>query len=121
LIAVGLAISLGVKQATEFAVEGRVVQKEKLNINPTDTLFIKFRNNDYYAKNINDHHDFIITEDSTDNKVIYSNDVRITFLKTDEKTPYLQIDKQARGSSLSKAKKTAEKIKYGYKLVGNQF
>lgn len=120
LIAVGLAISLGVKQATEFAVEGRVVQKEKLNINPTDTLYIKFRNNDYYAKNINDHHDFIITEDSTDNKVIYSNDVRITFLKTDEKTPYLQIDKQARGSSLSKAKKTAEKIKYGYKLVGNQ-
>jgi phage shock protein PspC (stress-responsive transcriptional regulator) len=120
LIAVGLAISLGVKQATEFAVEGRVVQKEKLNINPTDTLYIKFRNNDYYAKNINDHHDFIITEDSTDNKVIYSNDVRITFLKTDEKIPYLQIDKQARGSSLSKAKKTAEKIKYGYKLVGNQ-
>ncbi len=120
LIAVGLAISLGVKQATEFAVEGRVVQKEKLNINPTDTLFVKFKNNDYYSKNINDHHDFIITEDSTDTKMIYSNDVHITFLKTDEKTPYLQIDKQARGSSISKAKKTAEKIKYGYKLIGNQ-
>ncbi len=120
LIAVGLAISLGVKQATEFAVEGRVVQKEKLNIIPSDTLHIKFINNDYYAKNINDHHDFIITEDSTDNKVIYSNDVHITILKTDEKTPYLQIDKQARGSSLSRAKKTAEKINYGYKLVGNQ-
>ncbi len=120
LIAVGLAISLGVKQATEFAVEGRVVQKEKLNIMPSDTLHIKFINNDYYAKNINDHHDFIITEDSTGNKVIYFNDVHITILKTDEKTPYLQIDKQARGSSLSRAKKTAEKINYGYKLVGNQ-
>ena len=86
----------------------------------TDTLFIKFKHNDYFAKNINDHHDFMITEDSTNTKIIFSNEVRITLLKTDEKIPYLQIEKQAKGKSLSEAKKTAEKINYGFKIEGNQ-
>ena len=119
-IAIGLLISLGIKQASEFAEEGRIVQKQSINIKPTDTLLIKFKHNNYFAKDVYEYNNFKITEDSTDNKVIYSNQVRLKVLKTDEKLPYLQIEKQARGKSLSGARKTADKIKYGFKIVGNQ-
>ena len=119
-IAIGLLISLVIKQASEFAEEGRMVQKQSITIKPTDTLLIKFKHNNYFAKDVYEYDKFMITDDSTDNKVIYSNQVRLKILKTDEKLPYLQIEKQARGKSLSEARKNADKIKYGFKIVGNQ-
>ena len=120
LIAVSLAISIGIKQASAFAVDGRVVQKETFNLNPKDTLFIKFKHNDYFAKNVNDHNGFQVTQDSTGMDVIYSNEVSFKIEKTDEKLPYIQIEKEAKGKSLSEAKKRAEKIKYSYTIIGNQ-
>ena len=100
LIAVSLAISIGIKQASAFAVDGRVVQKETFNLNPKDTLFIKFKHNDYFAKNVNDHNGFQVTQDSTGMDVIYSNEVSFKIEKTDEKLPYIQIEKEAKGKSL---------------------
>ena len=120
LIAVALAISIGIKQASAFAVDGRVVKKETINLNPNDTLYIKFKHNDYFAKNVEDRNDFMVTQDSTGTDIIYSNEVSIKIEKTDEKLPYLQIEKEARGKSLSEAKQRAEQIKYGYKIIGNQ-
>lgn len=119
LISVSLAISIGVKQATSFAVDGRVVKKENINLNPADTLFIKFKHNDYFTKDINDNNDFKITLDSTGNNVIYSNNVRFKIAQTDAKSPYIQIEKEAKGKTLFEAKQRAEKIKYGYKMEGN--
>ena len=120
LIAVSLAISIGIKQASAFAVDGRVVKKETINLNPNDTLFIKFKHNDYFAKNVEDRNDFMVTQDSTGTDIIYSNEVSFKIEKTDEKLPYLQIEKEARGKSLSEAKNRAEQIKYSYKIIGNQ-
>ena len=120
IIAVALAISIGIKQASAFAIDGRVVHKENIVLQPTDTLFIKFKHNDYYAKNIDDRDDFKITQDSTDNDVIYSNDVRFRIEKTDEKVAYIQIEKEAKGKSLSEAKQRAKEIKYSYQIIGNQ-
>jgi len=120
LIAVALAISIGIKQASAFAVDGRVVKKETINLNPNDTLYIKFKHNDYFAKNVEDRNDFMVTQDSTGTDIIYSNEVSFKIEKTDEKLPYLQIEKEASGKSLSEAKQRAEQIKYGYKIIGNQ-
>ncbi|MBC7749788.1 MAG: PspC domain-containing protein, partial [Methylotenera sp.] len=120
LIAVALAISIGIKQASAFAVDGRVVKKETINLNPSDTLFIKFKHNDYFAKNVEDRNDFMVTQDSTGNDIIYSNEVSFKIEKTEEKAPYIQIEKEARGKSLSDAKQRAEQIKYSYKIIGNQ-
>ena len=120
LIAVSLVISIVIKQASAFAVDGRVVQKETFNLNPKDTLFIKFKHNDYFAKNVNDHNGFQVTQDSTGMDVIYSNEVSFKIEKTDEKLPYIQIEKEAKGKSLSEAKKRAEKIKYRYTIIGNK-
>jgi hypothetical protein len=119
LISVSLAITIGIKQATAFAVDGRVVKKANINLNPTDTLFIKFKHNDYFAKDINDNNNFKITLDSTGNNVIYSNNVRFKIAQTDTKSAYIQIEKEAKGETLFEAKQRAEKIKYGYKMEGN--
>jgi phage shock protein PspC (stress-responsive transcriptional regulator) len=119
LIAVSIAISIGIKQASAFAVDGRVVKKEIINLNPNDTLYIKFRHNDYFAKNVEDRTDFTVSQDSTGTDVIYSNQVSFKIENTDEKQPYIQIEKEAKGKSLSEAKKRAEKIKYAY-TIGNQ-
>lgn len=120
LISVALAISIGVKQASAFAAEGRVVQKENIMLQPADTLYIKFKHDDYYAKNVGDRNDFKIVQDPSGTNVIYSNEVRFRIEKTDEKLPYVQIEKEAKGKSLSEARQRAQQIKYSYKTEGNQ-
>jgi phage shock protein PspC (stress-responsive transcriptional regulator) len=120
LIAVSLAIAIGLKQASAFAVDGRVVVKENINLKPTDTLVLKFAHNSNFAKNLWDNEDFKITLDSTGNDVIYSNNVSFKIVQNDTKSAYIQIEKEAKGKNLFEAKQRAEKIKYSYKVIGNQ-
>jgi phage shock protein PspC (stress-responsive transcriptional regulator) len=120
IIAVAIAISIGIKQATEISYDNKAVEKKTINISPKDTLYVKFRYNDYYAKDLNHHHrDFEFVQDSANNALIYSNDVRLHVLHTDEAAPYLQIEKSARGNSFTNAKKRAEKINYNIDIKGN--
>ncbi len=120
IIAIAILISIGVKQASEYAYNGRVYEKQSINLNPKDTLLIKFKNNDYYAKDVSDYTDFEITKDSLHQDVVYSNMISFEIEKTDEKLPFIKINKEAKGKSFEEAKNRAEKIKYGYKIVGNQ-
>jgi phage shock protein PspC (stress-responsive transcriptional regulator)/uncharacterized membrane protein YphA (DoxX/SURF4 family) len=119
LIAIALAISIGIEQVTAFAIDGRVVKKETINYTPKDTLFIKFKYNDFYAKNIHEWNEFKITQDSINNDIIYSNDIRFRIEKTDEALPYIQIEKEAKGKSIPEARKRAKQIKYTYKIDKN--
>ena len=120
IIAIAILISIGVKQAAEYAYEGRIYEKQSINLNPKDTLNIKFKNNDYYAKDVNDFTDFSITKDSLNQDVVYSNLIIFEIEKTDELLPYIKINKEAKGNSFITAKQRAEKIKYNYKISGNQ-
>lgn len=120
IVSIGLLITIGMNQMLEYSTQGRTVAKQMLTMNPQDTLQIKFVHNDYFSKSLNDHTDFKISQDSTDQQIIYSNNVSLTIVKTDEKMPYLQIEKQAKGRDLGVAKNKAEKIQYGYKFEGNQ-
>lgn len=119
LISVGILIVLGVKQATEIGYEGMTVEKQVINVKPNDTLHVKFRYNDYYAKDFR-HEDFQFAQDEKGKDIIYSNNVHITIQSTDEKFPYLQIEKVAKGKSLSDARKRSEKIQYGFTIEGNK-
>ncbi len=74
----------------------------------------------FYSKDYYRHDDFRLTQDEQNHEIIYSNNVSIEVMKTDEKLPYLQIERLAVGKSAVEAKNRAEKIKYGYKIVGNQ-
>lgn len=120
IIAVGVLISLGINEATQLAFDGKSIKKETININPVDTLQIKFVNNDFFSKNTDDHEDFIFTQDSAKNEVIYSNNIRFEIKATDKPKAYLQIEKLAQGKSYNEANARAEKIRYGYKIVGNR-
>ncbi|MGL2967035.1 PspC domain-containing protein [Flavobacterium sp. XGLA_31] len=120
IIAVGILISLGINEATQLAFDGKTVKKETINLTPKDTLQIKFVNNDFFSKNVRNHEDFMFTQDSTKHEVIYSNNVTLEIKGTDKALPYLQIEKLAKGKSYSEANTRAEKIKYGYKIIGNQ-
>lgn len=119
IITVGILITLGINEASQLAFEGKSVQKEIIAIAPTDTLKIKFKNNDFYSKSNYRNHDFKITQDEGDNEIIYSNNVSIEIKETDADAPYMLIEKLANGKSTSQAKKRAEKIKYDYKIEGN--
>jgi phage shock protein PspC (stress-responsive transcriptional regulator) len=120
IIAVGILISLGINEATQIAFDGKTVKKETINIASTDTLIIKFKNNDFYSKSSNDHTDFKLTQDEKNNEIIYSNNVTIEIMKTEEVLPYIQIERLAVGKSANEARNRAEKIKYGYKIEGNK-
>jgi phage shock protein PspC (stress-responsive transcriptional regulator) len=118
IIAAGIAISLGINEATQLAFDGKTVQKQELILNPSDTLFIKFKNNDFYSKNIHHETDFRITQDENNKEVIYSNNVSIEIMETDSPVAYIQIEKLAKGKSSEEARKRAEKIKYAFKIEG---
>ncbi len=120
IIAVGVLISLGIKEATQIAYDGKDIKKETINLLPTDTLLIKFKNNDFYSKDSYHNSDFRLTQDEKNNEIIYSNNVTIGIMKTDEPLPYLQVEKLSVGKSALEAKNRAEKIKYGYKIEGSQ-
>ena len=119
IIAVAIAISIGIKQATEISYDNKAVEKKAINITPKDTLYVKFRYNDYYAKDLEHHREFEFVQDSANNALIYSNEVRLHVLHTDQAAPYLQIEKSARGNSFTNAKKRAEKINYNIDIKGN--
>lgn len=120
LITVGILITLGVKQATEFAFDGKVSVKEMIQIQPTDTLEVKFRFSDFYAKSFDNDQDFLFTQNEADQEIIYSNNVRLHFMRTSEKMPYVQVEKSANGKQLSEAKNRAKNIRYSYVVEGNK-
>ncbi len=107
------------QQTRELAFEGKVVKKEVISLNPSDTLFVKMKFNNYFTKNINEREDFKLVQDSTNHELIYSNQIEFRILRTDEKQPYIQIEKNANGSSFMEAKNRAEKIEYHFKIEGN--
>ncbi len=120
IFAVGALIVIGIQQSTERAFDGKIVQKETIPLQATDTLKIKFVYNDFFSKNIHDNDDFRFEQDSTKHEVIYSNNVTLQLRSTDKLIPYIQIEKLAEGKSFKEANERAEKIKYGFKIVGNQ-
>lgn len=119
LISVGILIAFGIKQATQFSFDNKVVIKENIAISSTDTLRIKFRYDDFYTKSIGENREFIFTQDSIGKDVIFSNDIELNLLNTDEKQAYIQIEKVAEGKSSTEAKKRAERINYNFKVQGN--
>lgn len=120
ILSFSIIVVLGIQQSTQIAYEGKVVVKETINLNTNDTLKIKFVNNEFYKKNDYYNNDFEFTQDSLKNEVIYSNNVRFFIKQTDKNIAYLQVEKLSNGKSYREANERAEKIKYGFKLSGNQ-
>ncbi|MFD1601775.1 PspC domain-containing protein [Flavobacterium artemisiae] len=119
IISLAITVSILIKQATEISYENKVVEKKITGIKPTDTLFVKFKYSDYYAKSLDYNREFYFVQDSVNNELIYSNMVQLHILRTDELTPFIQVEKSAKGNSFANAKKRAEKINYKFEIQGN--
>ncbi|WP_418263740.1 PspC domain-containing protein [Flavobacterium faecale] len=120
IIALSLVIFIGLKQASAFSNEGRMIQHEKLDLKPNDTLLIKFKYNPFFANNPDDYSNFRITQDSANSKVIYSNAIQFEIKQTDEKKAYIQITREAKGKTTSEARKRAEAIRYNFSYINNE-
>lgn len=120
IISVGILISLGINEFNQLAYAGKTVQKETINISASDTIKVKFRYNDFFSKSIHDRDAIRIAQDSMGNPVIYSTNVGIHLKRTDNPSPYIQIETRAHGKSFAEANERAKKIKYGFKIVGNE-
>jgi len=119
IIGLAAVLFLTVKEISQNAYEGKDIKKELINLKPADTLNIKFVSNNLYSKDINNYESFEVIHDDNNNAIIFSNNVSIRILETDEPIAYLQIEKSAEGSSIKNAKQTAEKIKYNFKIENN--
>ena len=118
---IGLAsmLFLTIKEISQNAYTGKDIEKVAINLKPSDTLNIKFVSNNLYSKDIYEHENFEVIHDDTDKEIIFSNNVSIKIVETNEPIAFLQIEKTAEGSSIKKAKETAEKIKYNVKIQNN--
>ncbi|WP_159801195.1 PspC domain-containing protein [Flavobacterium sp. MK4S-17] len=110
---------IGIMQAGEVSEQGKTILKQELPIAITDTLNVKFRYNDYFAKSVYSNNTFKFTEDEEGNAIMYSNSILFYVLKTDESKPYVHIEKTASGHSVSEARKRAEKIRYNFDFKDN--
>ncbi|GIZ10300.1 PspC domain-containing protein [Flavobacterium sp. UMI-01] len=120
ILALAIAISIGIKQLSVFTNEGRVIQKDQLTLQPSDTLLIKFKYNSFYTNDIHNYTNFKITQDSSNTSVIYSNAVQFKIKNTDENQAYIQVEKIAKGKNPIEAKENAERIQFHYNIEGNQ-
>jgi phage shock protein PspC (stress-responsive transcriptional regulator) len=118
---IGLAsvLFLTIREISQNAYTGKEIEKVAINLKPTDTLNVKFISNNLYGKDNYDFDNFEVIHDDTDKAIIFSNNVSIKIVETNEPIAFLQIEKSAEGSSIKKAKQTAEKIKYNVKIENN--
>ncbi len=120
ILSVAATVYLSLRQANEISYEGKTMDTKDIELSKNDTLYVKFRYNDFFAKTVDNNTDYKIIQDADKNNIIYSNNIEIYFLKTDKDTPYMQIEKNAEGGSLSDARQRAEKINYDFELQGNR-
>lgn len=118
---IGLAsvLFLTIREISQNAYTGKEIEKVAINLKPTDTLTVKFISNNLYGKDNHDYENFEVIHVDTDKEIIFSNNVSIKIVETNEPIAFLQIEKSAEGSSIKKAKQTAEKIKYNVKIENN--
>jgi phage shock protein PspC (stress-responsive transcriptional regulator) len=119
IIGLGTVLFLTIKEISQNAYTGKAIEKVAINLKPTDTLTVKFISNNLYGKDNYDYENFEVIHDITDKEIIFSNNVSIKIVETNEPIAFLQIEKSAEGSSIKKAKQTAEKIKYNVKIENN--
>ena len=119
ILSIVFLVYFGLRQASEVGFESKVVEKRELNILLSDTLKINMKHNNFYTKSVFNRNSFKFTVDENDQKIIYSNEVKIHLMRTDATKPFIQIEKTANGRSYEDAKNRAKNIVYNFDIQGN--
>ncbi|HKJ49085.1 MAG TPA: PspC domain-containing protein [Christiangramia sp.] len=115
---IGLTV-VGISQATNRAFDGEVTQTEKLNITPTDTVFLRMRHNSELTGKTWRSSDFRLAYDDN-KKIIVGNDIRLIVKSTKDSLGKIEILKSAEGKNYPDAKDRASNIGYSTSLIGNE-
>jgi len=115
---IGLGI-LGLRQATEQAYDGEFISEQMIPIQQGDTLRISMDTKNQYEHRSRRGNGFEIRLNENDDKVIYSNDVRLIVRSTKDSIGSIYLEKSAEGNSFIDAKDRAENIDYDFSFENN--
>jgi phage shock protein PspC (stress-responsive transcriptional regulator) len=115
---IGLAI-LGIRQATERAYDGDFIIENSIPVKSGDTLRIAMRAEKQYSAEVHRHGGLQIEYNENNEKVIYSNDLRLIVRHTEDSIGKITITKSAEGNSFLNAKVNAEAVVYNYSMDNN--
>ena len=100
--------------------EGSFIKTEKLSsITANDTLTIRMNNNDLLTTQYTRNFRFKTAYNENDDKVLFSQGVRLIVKSTSDSIAKIRIERSARGFDFQDAKSRAEKIEYSYELKSN--
>jgi phage shock protein PspC (stress-responsive transcriptional regulator) len=112
-------VVIGIREASEHAINERTVQKNTLQIRANDTLRIKMSENDVYASNLHRNDGFKIANNENGVKTIYRSDITILVKSTTDSVATISIEKSADGRNYEKAITRAKNINYNYIFNNN--
>ena len=104
-------VFFGIQQATERAFDGEVRLSETLPVTANDTLYLnivgdpQFNSTPYYSDDLQISYD-------NDQKVIWSQDVRLIVKSTSDSIGRMEIIKSAEGKTYDEARQRAQQINY---------
>ena len=107
---------LGIKQATQRAYDGEDIAETVLPVKKGDTLQLKMRTDSQYEYETHRHGGLELKYNENDERIIYSNDIRLIVRSTKDSVGKLLIERKAEGKSFLDAKKHAEAIEYNYSM-----
>ncbi|WP_304136587.1 PspC domain-containing protein [Mesonia mobilis] len=119
LISIFVIAFLGVRQATERAFEGEVIETKTLPISANDTLFLAMQGDNFYGNTLRRDSDMEIKFDKNLEKILYSRDIRLIVKSTRDTVAKLEITKGAEGKSYQVAKERAAAINYSTNFSNN--
>jgi phage shock protein PspC (stress-responsive transcriptional regulator) len=116
---IALSITL-IRFGMSYKEEGSFIKTEKLStITANDTLTLRMNNNDLLTTKYNRNFRFRTAYNENDDKVLFSQGVRLIVKSTSDSIAKIRIERSARGFDFQDAKSRAEKIDYSYELKGN--
>ena len=110
---------LGIKKGVEETTDAEVTDVNAIPIKVTDTLKIKMLGNLKYDEPLRSGGDDIKYNDN-DEKVLFSRDIKISILPSQEDQPQLAVVKQSEGFSMDLARENATSINYDYRFEDKQ-
>lgn len=116
IIALGI---IGLRQATEQAYDGEFKTEQVIPIKSGDTLKLAMKTKNRYEHQSRRGNGFEIKLNEEDEKVIYSNDIRLIVRSTNDSIGSMYVEKRAEGNSFIEAKNRAETIDFDYEYVNN--
>ncbi len=120
ILSVAGLIFFGAREAAEYAVEGSTTDKKELYIAQTDTLNVKFVENEAYQDRLFNDSNLNIVYGEGDEDLVYSEEVYLNVRRTNDSTPSIKVEKEARGRNFGNAREHAEAITYEYTSEGSE-